>query len=169
MLPIRRIHGKNSRKTSNCQNFCHFLFLQREKGSKDNWNGKCRNFLNDEWTGFGCIESLLRFLWISRLNRLNQSFDCTEMASLRCDSSEGSFERQRGLAWTITSPRTFSGIKCAFQSIPFCAALKAFIFFNDRCLSDNLSYLWHSVALRCIAGVSLRFTTCLCSFMPLAF
>jgi len=29
--------------------------------------------------------------------------------------------------------------------------------------SDNLSYLWHSVSLRYIAGVPLRFTTCLCS------
>ena len=41
-------------------------------------------------------------------NLQNHFFDCTKMLSPRCDSSEGSFEQQRGLAIEITSPRLFS-------------------------------------------------------------
>ena len=36
---------------------------------------------------------------------LKRYFDCTKLPSPHCNSSEGSFDSRRALAWTITSPR----------------------------------------------------------------
>ena len=133
----------------NAPNFCvKKWFLNTSKGEKTSNPLPCKLGKN-EFLNFVCRTALEQKGQddFAPLLALIHSFDCTELPSPRRISNEPSLELRRALAWMITSPRSFSRIKCAFRSIPSCATSEALL-----CSSIQASYVtsegFHSPLLR---------------------